>query len=286
MSDEPTSDTTTPPNTPQQIFSSCYPVPTADYHQVAQHPDLFWDSLRAFHSSFGTKYSVPTIGRKALDLHHFFVEVTSRGGLEKVIRDRKWKEVIMTFNFPSTITSASFVLRKYYLSLLYHFEQVYYFRKQVPPISATESIRMQFGCSVSGTIDGKFDNGYLVTMTLGSEILTGVLYHTPSAGHKSQTSNTSIVPRPRKRKRSRMELPDPSHPQLDSCYNLFFSEQYARLKHLYSGKEKAINKKIALLWSKLSESEKEAYQEKGSRDMDIYESEMLDYKSVDHSYPQ
>lgn len=55
--------------------------------------------------------------------------------LLQVIRDRKWKEVIVVFNFPTTITSASFVLRKYYLSLLYHFEQVYCFNKQAPPIS-------------------------------------------------------------------------------------------------------------------------------------------------------
>lgn len=37
----------------------------------------------------------------------------------------------MVFNFPTTITSASFVLRKYYMSLLYHFEQVYCFHKEV-----------------------------------------------------------------------------------------------------------------------------------------------------------
>ena len=29
-------------------------------------------------------YRVPTTGGKALDLHRLFVEVTSRGGLEKV----------------------------------------------------------------------------------------------------------------------------------------------------------------------------------------------------------
>jgi len=40
----------------------------------------------------------------------------------------------MTFNFKDTITSASFVVRKSYLSMLYHFEQVYYFGKQgFPP---------------------------------------------------------------------------------------------------------------------------------------------------------
>lgn len=55
----------------------------------------------------------------------------------QVVKDRKWKEVTMVFKYPSTITSASFVLRKYYQSLLYHFEQVYYFRKKTPSVLAT-----------------------------------------------------------------------------------------------------------------------------------------------------
>jgi hypothetical protein len=44
------------------------------------------------------------------------------------MKERRWKEVTATFNFPSTATNASFVLRKYYSSLLYHYEQIYYFR--------------------------------------------------------------------------------------------------------------------------------------------------------------
>ena len=46
----------------------------------------------------------------------------------QIIRERRWKEVTAVFNFPSTATNASFVLRKYYSSLLYHYEQIYYFK--------------------------------------------------------------------------------------------------------------------------------------------------------------
>lgn len=46
----------------------------------------------------------------------------------QIIRDRRWKEVTAVFNFPSTATNASFVLRKYYHSLLLHYEQIYYFK--------------------------------------------------------------------------------------------------------------------------------------------------------------
>lgn len=46
----------------------------------------------------------------------------------QVLGERKWKEVTAVFNFPSTATNASFVLRKYYYSLLKHYEQLYFFR--------------------------------------------------------------------------------------------------------------------------------------------------------------
>lgn len=62
----------------------------------------------------------------------------------QVIRDRRWKEITGAFRFPSSITSASFVLRKYYLSLLYHFEQVYYFRREEPSVSAAGVLKILF----------------------------------------------------------------------------------------------------------------------------------------------
>ena len=45
----------------------------------------------------------------------------------QVIKDRKWKEITGVFNFPRTTTSASYVLRKYYITLLHHYEQAYFF---------------------------------------------------------------------------------------------------------------------------------------------------------------
>eukprot|EP00249_Psilotum_nudum_P011337 c23109_g1_i1 orf=934-2460(+) len=113
-----------------------YPPVLAKHEAVAADRDLFFDTLNKFHAALGTRLMIPTIGGKELDLHLLYVEVSSRGGLEQVIKDRKWKEVTVAFNFPPTTTSASFVLRKYYMSLLHHYEQVYFFGVQgqlVPP---------------------------------------------------------------------------------------------------------------------------------------------------------
>ncbi|KAI4388550.1 hypothetical protein MLD38_000869 [Melastoma candidum] len=184
-----------------------YPIPTAGYEELVQSSELFWEKLKDFHKSLGTKFMVPTVGGKSLDLHCLFVEVTSRGGIEKVVGDRRWKEVIGSFQFPTTITSGSFVLRKYYMSLLYQFEQVYFFGRQGPLFSASDSgsgddasgsivhddvaplsvfsghdcSKLIPGCSVTGIIDEKFDGGYLVTVNLGAQQMKGVLYHIPQA---------------------------------------------------------------------------------------------------------
>ncbi|XP_061375457.1 high mobility group B protein 10 [Gastrolobium bilobum] len=292
------------------VTDSPYPPPTALYQDLTRDANLFWEKLQSFHNSYGTKFKVPTIGGKPLDLYRLFIEVTSRGGLEKVIADRKWKEVILMFKFRDTITSASFMVRRYYLSLLYHFEQVYYFRKQVPPSLTPEPLnRSLVNCSttiregaavndlpvqaspvqlhgsvVPGTIDGKFDGGYVVTVSLGSEQLKGILYHVPN--NVSQSSYAEGMSSSRNRKRSRLALRDPSRPKSNrSGYNFFFAENYARLKPSFYGQERAISKRIGFLWSNLTEAERQVYQEKGLRDKERYRAEMLEYKS-NNSTPQ
>lgn len=289
-----------------------YPKPEAEYQQIVQNSQLFWNKLQQFSASLPTNFQIPLVAGTPLDLHRLFIEVTSRGGIEKVITERKWGEVKGIFRFPSSVTSASFVLRKYYLSMLYHFEQVYYFRKEEPSVSVADptnrnvtdsvaehanndnaatnqcsvSYNLEAGSSLIGTIDAKFDYGYVITVNLGSENLSGVLYHTPALLHQSQRVNTSAKPSQRIRKRRKLALKDPSRPKSNrSGYNFFFAEHYARLKPSYQGQERAISKRIGLLWSLLTEAEKQVYQEKGVRDKARYKAEMLEYKSS-HAQPQ
>ncbi|KAG5065983.1 hypothetical protein JHK86_009714 [Glycine max] len=362
-----------------------YPAPTARYQDIVRDANLFWGTLQAFHKILGTKYKVATVGGTSLDLHRLFVEVTSRGGIEKVIVDRKWKEVILTFNFKDTITSASFVVRKSYLSMLYHYEQVYYFGRQgIPPptpgleifsigqnrvykwgqfphivfgielglnpnskmvaesmimivvgfikpqdvqtsvrggvidstLTSDLMIRGQSGQPyssttipevaavndspvqstpvqahddmVSGTIDAKFDGGYVVTVILGSEQLKGVLFHVPDnvsqSSHAEGTSSSQNLgdgtSNSQSRKRAKYAPRDPFRPKSNrSGYNFFFAENYARLKPSYHGQERAISKRIGFLWNNLSEAERQVYQEKGMRDKERYRTELMEYKS-------
>ncbi|KAL4579937.1 hypothetical protein LXL04_016108 [Taraxacum kok-saghyz] len=256
--------------------TTSYPSPEASYEEITQNPQFFLDKLQIFHSVFGTKFKIPIIGGKSLDLHRLFIEVTSRGGIEKIVSDRRWKEVMAVFKFGPTITNASFVLRKYYLSLLYHFEQVYYFRKKTPTIippditnrltdgSVSGSLKNLFsgrtsvevGGQVTGTIDNRFENGYLVSVEMGTEKLSGFLYHVP-------LQNPSMA------SRNMYELAiREASPELEADttgYDVFFTEHYIRLKPLYHGQENVIRKRIQVLWNTLTEDEKQVYQETGSR---------------------
>jgi hypothetical protein len=115
--------------------------------------------------------------------------------------------------------------------------------------------------SIVGVIDGKFENGYLVSVPLGSEILKGVLYESP---HHIMINNNNIASaalgvqrRRRRRKKSEIKRRDPAHPKPNrSGYNFFFAEQHARLKLLNQTMDKDISRMIGELWNNLKESEK------------------------------
>lgn len=143
-----------------------------------------------------------------------------------------------------------------------------------------------------GVIDGKFESGYLVTVTIGSEKLKGVLYQAPQgaahqephqygvfAGKSDSAHASSGLQRRRRRKKSEIKRRDPAHPKPNrSGYNFFFAEQHARLKPLHPGKDREISRMIGELWNNLTESEKTVYQDKALKDKERYRIEMEDYR--------
>ncbi|CAG7900244.1 unnamed protein product [Brassica rapa] len=287
-------------------------TPEATYEAVVADSKLFMGSLERLHSQLGTKFMVPIIGGKDLELHKLFIEVTSRGGIIKIIHERRWKEVTSKFAFPPTATNASYVMRKYYFSLLKNYEQIYFFtsNSHIPPDSLQNQStvmglgtirppqelqapqpRIDFGGhltgpNVIGVIDGKFEDGYLVTVTMGTKQLRGVLYELlPQQSHCSfpnTNANPQVVTttkRRRRRKKSEIKRRDPAHPKPNrSGYNFFFSDQHARLKPLNPGKDREISRMIGELWNKLNEQERLVYQWKAMEDKERYRIEMEEYR--------
>ncbi|KAL6216303.1 hypothetical protein ACLB2K_009526 [Fragaria x ananassa] len=300
----------------------CYPAPLSTHDEVVKDAVVFWDTLRRFHFMMNTR--VPVIGGKELDLHLLYVEVTRRGGYEKVVEEKKWREVGSIFMFSPTTTSASYVLRKHYRSLLFSYEQVHFFKKQGPicspaalsPVAFSISNRnysdkpelalVKFssqmpkpakpvrdcpvpGSEGTGTITGKFDCGYLVTVRLGSEVLKGVLYH-PEEPVQSDASPEPInvrVPdtkpsgrRSRLRRRSRRRE-DPNHPKPNrSGYNFFFAEKHCKFKSLYPNREREFTKMIGESWTNLTAEERMVYQNIGVKDKERYKRELEEYKET------
>jgi hypothetical protein len=128
---------------------------------------------------------------------------------------------------------------------------------------------------VPGAIEGKFELGYLVSITMGTEKLRGVLYHVApvhrglqhasvlnysgTLGAEPQNPNgeeasdrVSIRKRKRKRKGK-----DPNAPRANrSGYNFFFGEQRMKLKEIYPDKDKELSRMIGDAWNKLTEEER------------------------------
>ncbi|XP_047328292.1 high mobility group B protein 9-like [Impatiens glandulifera] len=256
--------------------------PLAAHEDMVKDPAVFWDALSVFHSHKGTKIMVPVIGGKELNLHVLYVEVTSKGGYDKVVLEKKWREVSSVFSFSPTTTSASYALRKHYFSLLYHFELAHFLHREFSLDSSLTAI---------GTIDGKFDCGYMVTVKLGSETLNGVLYY-PDESSSSTTPVpvkpcTAIVPfniketgGVKRRSRRRKRGGDPNRPKPNrSGYNFFFAEKHASLKTMYPEKEKErqFTKMIGESWNKLTAEERVVYQNYGLKDKERYQRELKEY---------
>lgn len=145
------------------ILSVVSHVNTTSRHALLSSFFFPWSSMFLLTLLILGSSRIPVIGGKELNLHRLFVEVTSRGGFGKVMlmfyidlsrklnnllkkwiglqllllmvetnlqvrSDKRWKEITAIFSFPSSATNASFILKKYYASLLQHYEQIYYFK--------------------------------------------------------------------------------------------------------------------------------------------------------------
>ncbi|KAJ7513368.1 hypothetical protein O6H91_24G003300 [Diphasiastrum complanatum] len=118
------------PRQQQTAHQQVYPPPLAAHQDVVADRQLFFRTLTQFHAFFGTELVIPKIDGGELDLHLLYCQVTASGGLEQVIKLKKWDHIIMKFGLPTQVSGQPFFLRKHYSSLLHHYEQVYFFRRE------------------------------------------------------------------------------------------------------------------------------------------------------------
>ncbi|KAI4983999.1 high mobility group B protein 9-like [Hordeum vulgare subsp. vulgare] len=291
-----------------------YPARMAEHKGVVTDAAIFRAELEKLHAHMGTKLKVPIIGGKDLDLHQLFKEVTSRGGIDKVKAENRWREVTASFLFPATATNASFMLKKYYMSLLYHFEQLYFFgaqgwyqqetdnrslpcievraetentvkRKRATSASSDPALASD-NADVDVIIDGKFEYGYIVTVVMGSKSTKAILYN-----YSEEPALTTLAPtmpvnntgskggHRRRQRRKKLSTTDPRHPKPNrSGYNFFFQDQHRKLKPEYPSQDRLISKMIGERWNNLSPEDKAVYQERGVQDKERYQSQLAAYR--------
>ena len=117
----------------KEIHRNCFRLV---FVQVVQNRDLFMRTHEDLLERLGIKFKIPKVGGIEVDLHRLYIEVTSLGGIEQVIARKQWVMVCEPFNFPSSFTNKSFVIKKLYTNALHHYEQVYFHRTQGPMVSA------------------------------------------------------------------------------------------------------------------------------------------------------
>mmetsp|Transcript_17391 Transcript_17391/g.28576 ORF Transcript_17391/g.28576 Transcript_17391/m.28576 type:complete len:270 (+) Transcript_17391:173-982(+) len=93
----------------------------------SKEKDEFQTRLLKFMRDRGTPITkVPTLGHKELDLFTLYHEVTTRGGVSKVIAQKLWQEIAKTLNLPSTCTDSGFRLRVHYMKYVYPYERKFF----------------------------------------------------------------------------------------------------------------------------------------------------------------
>ncbi|EFJ29320.1 hypothetical protein SELMODRAFT_35551, partial [Selaginella moellendorffii] len=281
--------------------SRVYPAPLADHREVVADEKLFLSTLSKFYEAMGgTPLRLPRFHGKDFEIHRLYCEVSEQGGMLKVIREKKWKDIATAFDLPRNVTNPVFFLRKNYETFLHHYEQVYFHRKtgaHIPPpgplpmpAPVSENIKdhdsnndssklnqtpanpaSSLGHTVTGAIEGKFEHGYFVTVVVGSEKLRGVIYSLLDPPDKKAGNIKARPPKKEKRKR-RVE----GIKSVRNGYNFFVGEQRQKLKG--GGGRDEMSKIIGDLWSKLSEEEKEPYREMSKRDKERFSREVEEKK--------
>eukprot|EP00873_Tetraselmis_striata_P012453 jgi/Tetstr1/432717/TSEL_022083.t1 len=111
-----------------------YPEPTLTHEALLASEADFNTALQELFMHLGQPLEkIPILSFKPVDLHVLYQKVTDHGGMEEVISKKMWKVIAVQLEYPSTVTSASTVLRRTYSQFLWHLEQVYFHSKHGSP---------------------------------------------------------------------------------------------------------------------------------------------------------
>jgi len=85
--------------------------------------ERFLDDLKAFlKQNNQPMHDAPIVDGQELDLYKLYTAVMSRGGLQAVVRNKRWGEIVKELKIGSDLVSAANLLRKHYYRYVYNYE--------------------------------------------------------------------------------------------------------------------------------------------------------------------
>ncbi|XP_052194103.1 putative high mobility group B protein 11 [Diospyros lotus] len=259
--------------------------------------DGFYEKLSKFHESSGLSLAFD-FRETSVDLYMLYKEVTERGGYHLVTKDGGWGELSPTLKSKGKILPSPTQLRKLYASLLYQFEQIYYYRSpsKVFPDSGHPGIRddpnitgkrkhcdkylpVMLPAVESGPATKRKCNDNSNRLSTGPEsaekklaVQTLPKSGPDPAGKKLVMQASPKAPETRK---------DPNAPLGSrSAYQIFLRKECERLKKIHGESSGSHNFRDMAVdaWKSLSQIDRQPYFEESRKDKERFKRELSAYK--------
>ncbi|XP_071695171.1 putative high mobility group B protein 11 [Rutidosis leptorrhynchoides] len=226
-----------------------------------------------------------------IDLKEFYTFVTERGGYHQVTKDGKWEDIASILNQKSQVPLTPSQLLKLYATILYSFEQAYYYRCPEKHSNTPSTLLESWDLT---NFTGKRKHGDICYVT-HDQFSIGEI---PSK--KSQYDNSSpktspaclleekkwLLGTPEKVKEMKKSPRVPHGSR--NCYQMFSKMEGVRIRSIY-GNSVNLHDMISRAWKNLSKDDKQPYIEASKRDKERFKKEMDAYEehmSKKHNQPQ
>ena len=145
-----------------------------------------------------------------------------------------------------------------------------------------QEIKALIGTACAGTVDSKFEFGYVVTVNVGGQALKGIMYEPLSItkkGKRGLKGEGGVSKRIMKRRRQKLLRQQGVPKQNKTAFNYFSLDVRPRAREMCGSNvpESEVSKKIGEMWSQCPPNERAPYLAQAEQDRQRYNAEMLIY---------
>ncbi|KAI3691326.1 hypothetical protein L2E82_49652 [Cichorium intybus] len=232
--------------------------------------DAFYQKLNKINESSGL--SLLFNFRDAnINLHEFYKFVTDRGGYLQVTKDENWEAVAFRSTWKNKIKLKPTQVQKIYATILYPFEQTYYYRS---PVKHHNSPVMLDTRLVHDSIKKRKHNDGIYAPECDGESPSKKIEYDYDSRKSSQEEKT-VLETVAKVKRKDSRAPVRSR----NSYHMYLKMECERLKTIHGDTPSAeLRDEVIEAWRQLSNDAKKPYIEASKKDRERYMKEMAAYE--------